>query len=184
MGQNLQILADENRFLTAEYLIDDSADWVKKYGAVQNTDIQVHKSSPGKEEADLARLEDFLRERSTPITSSSSNTGPAKSLRYNLHEDTKTESQKAEYPGLFSTSTKSKAGSESKPENKSQSLQEATKTTTSKLHGTKREPPDIFRSFSQPNAKSDPGGTQGFVQTAYEVENLQLVRNEEISELS
>ena len=41
VGQNLQILADENRSLTVRYVVDDSVDRIKRYGAIRNEGVQV-----------------------------------------------------------------------------------------------------------------------------------------------
>lgn len=46
VGQNLQILADENRSLTVRCALDDSADRIKQYGAIRNMGVQVHKLIP------------------------------------------------------------------------------------------------------------------------------------------
>lgn len=181
MGQNLQILADGNRSLTMRYIVGNSEDRDKQYGAIQNMRAQVWRSSPRKDEANLAALKDVMRGRPNPAVPSFSTTQPAKAPRSDSHEDNRTGSQRTQNPSHLSLSTKRKAHNEAKPENKSQPLKKTVKTTTNKLHGSKREPSDIFKSFSNPKLKSDPRGSNSSAQTACEVGDPQSVREKVIS---
>lgn len=63
-------------------------------------------------------------------------------------------------------------------ETKSQRLQKAVNATSSKLCSIKRDPSNIFKTFSQSYEKSDLGFRKGFAKTAAESENLQSVRDE------
>ena len=181
VGQNLQILADENKYLTVRYVIEGSVDRIKHYGAIHNMRVQVCRSTAGMKAANLAPQKDLIGGRPNSTITSLPDAVPAKIPRSYLHEDTLTGSQKTDNSVNLSSTTKTQAQNDLKLENRSQSLPKSVKTAANKIHGVRKEPSDIFKPFSHPNLKSDSGGSNSSVQTDYELGNLQSVREETIS---
>lgn len=117
-----------------------------------------------------------MRGQANPALPSSSSTQPAKALRINPHEDNTIGLQNVETPNHLSLSTKAKPQAEAKVENKSHTLKRAMKSTTNRAHSFKREPINIFKSFSNPTVKPDRGDSNSSAHPAYETEDVQSVR--------
>lgn len=117
------------------------------------------------------------RGQANPVLPTSSSTQPAKDLRINSHQHNTIGLQNNETSNRLSLSTKPKAQAEAKIEDNPPILKRATKTTINKVHDFKREPLNIFKSFSNPSVKPDRGDSNSSAHPAYEAEDVQLVRD-------
>lgn len=178
-AQNLQILADENKSLSVRYMLEGSTGRIKTYGSIQNVDVWVCRSYSGTMAANLAAPKDVTRKRRSPTQSSSPQTLPAQILGSNSQEQTVRESQTTVNSSALSFSTKRKASNEEKPDNRIRRPQKPVKARTNRV---KREPSDIFKSFSISDLKSDSGRGKSSALEACEAQDLESVSGKVILE--